>query len=395
MKQSLPAMGTFPTVVSTVWFNLHGELGFPHFPFPTLCSCCSQLPCSRATRPVSGYVTALLSLLSDRGKELLFPLLAVITNTGEEGFSINQKYFGEHIIGAILTWPKWSELKCTTNLRARSISSRPPTSYQLLYLSCWAVIVSFWASKFLHSWLTHHVPPFRERSQGSSRPGCHCSGLQIWISLQNSNFQAFCWPQTSGERWINVAYVTFWSFTPQFNEDPKFSSVCPVCTCSHFYQNIPQWAEIKEVFLFTEAVKKPVRSSSGHSRCGPHHVLLHVSPPALQGGHPPGWHPSLSPSPGCCRPQPTWKSCWTLSDPGFPVQSHTESILWLSQALLWAALLGLVCPISFRRWSPNSQLRVRQWCLTTRRAAANHLHPDLLLFCHWNMHSWSHLGQMS
>lgn len=132
-------------------------------------------------------------------------------------------YFGENIIQAILLLSEWSKLKYTSVLRAGTISSRPPSGYQLLCLRCWAD-AAFGAKKEPAELAD---PPYPS-TQGKEL------GLQIWASLQNSDFQPFADPKPhellnwAGE----MASMNSWLFTPHINKHPKFSLINPVCICT-------------------------------------------------------------------------------------------------------------------------------------------------------------------
>lgn len=154
-------------------------------------------------------------------------------------------YFGEDIIQAILLLSEWSKLKYTSVLRAGTISSRPPSGYQLLCLRCWAD-AAFGAKKEPAELAD---PPYPS-TQGKEL------GLQIWASLQNSDFQPFADPKPhellnwAGERWLvwtpgfsphiltsipNSLSLTLSAYAPLLSKYPRG------CRTRRDISDLPRW----------------------------------------------------------------------------------------------------------------------------------------------------------
>lgn len=130
----------------------------------------------------------------------------------------------------------------------------------------------------------------------------------------------------------------------------------------------------------------------------PHPCCLTCLPQHCRKVSQPQGHPSLFPSPSCCTPHPTWKSCWISPDPDFSVQPHTESIYRLFQAPTQAPLLGLCVPPQLQEIATYSQQKVaRSACLLRKLlpATCTHTcsfstlrHAQLELLCANELNSW-------
>lgn len=148
-----------------------------------------------------------------------------------------------------------------------------------------------------------------------------------------------------------MAGVISWPFISHFNEDPKSFSATPFCTWPHFYKIIPSWTEIKELFPSTGGWKtiryKELRSQHMQS---PPHAASHASPSTA--GRSATLDPSLVPSPSCCTPHPTWKSCFITGYYLTLILQSTPTVRVFSDSpkyQLRHLYLGFVCPTSSRR----------------------------------------------